>query len=121
MNFTYSTKPAGVPAGAYVGTFDGYEEVPPNPEKEFGPGLKFVWTISEGVCKGQKACRVVNIPKMPPGPGNALGKLLAALKGGTVSDGENLDPAQWIGHKYTFIVQAGPNGGTRVETVAKSA
>ena len=119
--FDWSEKatPQGIPAGAYTGVFEGISAVAENPEKGFGPGYKFTWAIPEGPHAGQKATRIVSIPKGKPGPGNALGKMLVALKGGgTPAEGENLDPTQWVGRKYTVIVQAGPKGGTRVETVA---
>ncbi len=102
----------GVPAGAYEGEFVGVE---PSPENEYGPGLKWSWKIIKGDHAGRIAIRTTGTN---PSPKNACGKIIDALAGKTLAEGEDFKPKQFVGRKYMVIVQAGDKGGTRVETVA---
>jgi hypothetical protein len=109
---------AGVPAGAYQGEFVGAEPTPPNEEKGYPAGIKWTWKVTNGEHAGRDATRITGAK---PSPKNACGKILNALLGKALSDGESINIADLVGRKYTLIVQAGEGGGTRVETVAPVA
>jgi hypothetical protein len=108
-------QPTGVPAGAYPGEFVGAEPTPPNEEKGYPAGIKWTWKITSGEFAGRLASRITGAR---PSAKNACGKILNALVGKTVGEGESIKLTDYVGRKYTLIVQAAENGGTRVETVA---
>src|SRR5262249_51354652 len=68
----------GVPVGNYTGRFGGVEDVLANPEKKFGPGIRWKFTIDDGPYCGQSVSRVT-----APAPTfkNSCGKMLAGLVG----------------------------------------
>src|SRR5262245_8997381 len=105
----------GVPVGNYTGRFTGVEPAPPNKEKNYGPGLKWKWTIDAGPHASQVVSRVTT---PTPSPKNSCGKILAGLLGRAVTEGEQVDPDQLIGKRYMIVVATGQGGGTRVEAVA---
>jgi hypothetical protein len=112
-DFTLVMKVAsGVPVGAYEGEFSGVEPV----ENDYGNGLKWSWKITKGEQAGRMAIRTTG---NSPTPKNACGKILNALTGKTLGEGESFKPKDYVGRKYTVMVTAGEKGGTRVETVAK--
>jgi hypothetical protein len=103
--------PLGVPAGAYLGEFAGWEMC----ENEHGKGVKWRWTITSGEHTGRVASRITG---SRPSPKNACGRILNALAGRELKDGESFDPGTCVGRKYMVVVQTTPSGATRVETVA---
>lgn len=46
------------------------------------------------------------------------GKMLSALAGRQLAEGENFRLSDYVSKRYTIVVATGANGGTRVETVA---
>jgi hypothetical protein len=91
------------------------ESTPPNKERDFGPGFRWSWKITAGPHAGSFACRVTGDN---PGPKNACGQMINALAGRTVGGGETVNFGSYIGKRYTVIVVAVNDKGTRVETVA---
>jgi hypothetical protein len=108
-------KPEGVPIGAYTGTFVGIEEVPANVEKDYGPGYLFQWKIDAGPYAGRIVPRTTGQKIHAK---TNCGKMLSALAGRQLPEGETFRLSDYVGRRYTIVVAAGPNGGTRVETVA---
>jgi hypothetical protein len=109
---------SGVPAGGYTGEFTGAEPTPPNQEKGYPAGLKWSWKITSGEHAGRVATRITGAK---PSPKNGCGKILNALMGKTLVEGETVNLDDYVGRRYTMIVSAGEGGGTRVETVAPIA
>lgn len=101
----------GLPIGQYKTEFAGVEAAEAN--KDYGPGLKWKWKVTEGPCLGQTATRVTG---PAPTPKNACGKMLSGLIGRSLAEGEEIDPAAHVGKKYLVIVGQGQNG-TRVEAI----
>lgn len=64
----------GVPVGNYTGTFAGVEATPANKEKDYGPGLRWKWTVETGQYAGQVVSRVTT---PTPSPKNSAGKILS--------------------------------------------
>jgi hypothetical protein len=110
--FTVSS--GGIPVGNYTGTFAGVEPTPANPEKGYGVGVRFKFTIDAGPHAGQPASRVTG---PTPSPKNGCGKMLSGLTGRALKEGEQIDPDQYVGKRYMIVVAAGQGGGTRVEAV----
>jgi hypothetical protein len=106
--------PGGVPVGNYTATFAGVEPAPENREKGYGPGLRWKFCVSAGQHAGQTASRITGTV---PSPRNSCGKILAGLLGRPLKEGEQVDPAAYVGKPFLVIVAAGQNGGTRVEAV----
>jgi hypothetical protein len=104
----------GVPVGSYTGKFVGLEEVPANPEKKYGEGLRWKFAVDAGPCEGQVVSRVTG---PSPTPKNTCGKLLSGLIGRALKDGEQIDPDHFLGRQFMIVVAAGQEGGTRVEAV----
>jgi hypothetical protein len=105
----------GVPAGTYTGTFVGVVEQPADQARSFGPGLKWTWKIDGPAHVGRTASRITGAY---PSPKNACGAILTALAGRPVAEGEAVDPAGFVGRRYTVLVAPGKMGNaTRVETV----
>jgi hypothetical protein len=104
----------GVPVGNYTGRFGGVEDVLANPEKKFGPGIRWKFTIDDGPYCGQSVSRVT-----APAPTfkNSCGKMLAGLVGRALSQDEQVDSDTFLGRRYMLVVAAGQEGGTRVEAV----
>jgi hypothetical protein len=102
----------GVPVGSYIGTFLGVEGV----ENEYGEALRWDWEITTGEFKGLRASRLTGrVPTLK----NACGKLLSAVAGKSVGNGEEIDLAPCVGKTYLVIVGATDKGSTRVETATK--
>jgi hypothetical protein len=104
----------GVPAGNYTGTFAGVESTPANPEKGYGPGIRWRFTVDAGPYAGQTASRVTG---NTPSPKNGCGKMLSGLVGRAIKEGEQIDPDTFRGQRYMLVVGPGQGGGTRVEAV----
>jgi hypothetical protein len=102
----------GVPIGNYTGRFAGTEEVPPNPEKNYGPGLRWKWIIDAGPYDGQPVSRVTTTA---PTFKNACGKMLSGLLARALKDCEQIDLDALRGKRYMLVVAAGQEGNTRVE------
>jgi hypothetical protein len=117
MSFTFTMQSStGVPAGAYTGVFKGFEPC----ETSKGAALRWSWEVTSGPHAGQTATCLTDPSK--PTPRNKLGRLLTAMAGGKLGDGESFDPTTVVGKAYTVIVTPGSGGGgTRVETVAPLA
>jgi hypothetical protein len=104
----------GVPVGSYTGKFAGLEEVPANPEKKFGVGLRWKFTIDTGPFDGQTVSRVTG---PTPTLKNSCGKMLSGLLGRALTESEQIDPDTYLGKRFMLVVAAGQEGGTRVEAV----
>jgi hypothetical protein len=102
-----------LPIGAYTCTFEGVEEVD---HPEYGLGWKWTFEVVQGRLKGQQAFRTT---KDSPTPKNSCGKFLAALAGETPRDELEVDTDEYIGHRYTVMVEASPSGdSTRIGSFA---
>lgn len=110
----------GVPAGTYTGIFKGIESVPPLPDKDYGPAVKFIFEVTQGEHKGKTPTRITALPKGGPSHKNALGRMILALLGGEspkVGESPNIEALR--GKEYLVIVSpAGEGKATRVETVS---
>jgi hypothetical protein len=104
----------GVPVGSYTGKFLGVENVPENPEKRYGAGLRWKFGIDVGPHEGQTVSRVTGTA---PSIKNGCGKMLSGLIGRSLKEGEQVDPDIYLGKRYMLVVAAGQEGGTRVEAV----
>ncbi len=101
-------KSGGVPDGGYKAFYTAVEPVPANLEKGYKPGLKFIFTISEGEHKGMKVSRIVGIAN---GPKANLPVFLKAIMKAEPKAGE-IDLTPYIGKPYMVGVSSG-----RVESV----
>jgi hypothetical protein len=104
----------GVPAGSYTGTFVGVEATEANPEKGFGPGIRWKFQIDAGAYAGQTVSRITG---NTPSPKNACGMMLTGLMGRPIKEGEQIDPDTFRGKRYMIVVTASQGGGTRVEAI----
>jgi len=102
----------GLPVGNYTGTFAGIEVHPENKEKGYAAGIRWKFTITGGSYAGQVATRITS---STPTPKNNCGKILSGLLGRALTEGEKVDPDQFVG--YMLVVAPGQNGGTRVEAI----
>ena len=98
-------------SGSYISRLTSVEEVE---EGKYGPGLRWTFTISQGVRAGGKISRTTG---QEPLPQNALGRVLAGLLGRPLKDGEEVDPNDLIGREYVLEVVAMEGGACRVESV----
>jgi hypothetical protein len=105
----------GVPIGNYTAKFEGIEEVPANLERKFGDGIRWKFTIDTGPHEGQTASRVTG---PAPTTKNACGKMLAGVIGRALVENELIDTNTYVGKRFMIVVQAGPEGGSRIEAVA---
>jgi hypothetical protein len=103
-----------VPVGNYTGKFMGLETVAENPERKFGAGLRWRFSIDTGPHEG---LIVTPITGTAPSVRNGCGKLLGALLGRPLKEGEQVDPDVCLGRRYMIVVATGQEGGTRVEAV----
>jgi hypothetical protein len=73
----------GIPSGAYNARFVGLEAVPPDPVKNYGSGVRWLFEITVGEHAGQNTSRITSghepTPKNAYGirPNGVLGKTLA--------------------------------------------
>jgi hypothetical protein len=116
MNFKVSD--GLVPCGNYRAKFIGSEELPPNKEHpDWGIGIKFKFEITGGVSHVGAIASTICSGKYPPSSRNRLGKTLAALHGGPLDPGQNVDDKSYIGRPYLITVEATKNGGTTVGVI----
>jgi hypothetical protein len=102
----------GVPAGFYKAVFKTVEKTV---HEEYGDGLKFIFEVVDGDQRGGLATRITN-PK--PSPKNAAGRMIAGVSGKSLSPGETIDLAPFIGKTYLLQVESVANGnGTRIGSV----
>ncbi|MBM4068059.1 MAG: hypothetical protein FJ271_03825 [Planctomycetes bacterium] len=106
-----TVKQSGVPVGTYLARFTGTKET----ENDFGEGLAWEFDVQSGAHAGAKAGRITG---RTPTTKNACGKMLASISGKSLSAGEEIDLADYIGRNYLIIVAETPSGSTRVESVA---
>jgi hypothetical protein len=104
-----------VAPGTYAAVFLGVEDQPADPARGYGAGLKWKWKIeSPPAYAGQVASRITG---PAPTTRNACGMILGGLAGKPLTTGESVDPAKYVGRRYTLVVAPGKMGtGTRVET-----
>jgi hypothetical protein len=112
FDFEMLAPATGVPVGAYTGVFLGVEPG----ENKHGENFKWSWEITEGTLKGNVACRFTD---RKPRPTTACGRMLMAVAGRQLGQGERFDPKSCVGKTYTVIVEATKSGATRVGTVAR--
>ena len=104
-----------VPIGTYPVEFTGLEEVA---SEMYGDGWRWDFTILAGEYSDRVVSRFTG---NSPSPKNAAGKFLAALAGQTPRDGMEIDPDDYIGHRYNAMLAATASGGTRVEVITPAA
>ena len=108
-----SIRSNSLPIGAYTATFEGVEEVD---HPEYGAGWKWTFEVALGELKGQQAFRTT---KNQPTPKNSCGRFLAALAGETPRDDLEIDTDEYVGRRYTVMVEGSPSGdSTRVGSFA---
>ena len=90
----------GPPAGTYVATFERTEDYL---HQIYGPGLRWIFAICEGPCKGLTATWITGTS---PTPKNACGDLLTGLLGRALREGEQVDVQQLVGQRYVIVVMA---------------
>jgi hypothetical protein len=110
----FTVSGGGVPVGNYTGTFAGIETTQGIPEKGYGPGIRWKFTIDGPAQVGQTASRVTG---STPSPKNGCGKMLSGLIGRAIKEGEQIDPDTFKGKRYMIVVAASQGGGTRVEAI----
>jgi hypothetical protein len=103
-----------VPIGNYVGKFMGLETVPENPERKFGPGVRWRFAIDTGPHEGQVVSRITGTT---PSVKNGCGKMLSGLLGRPLQVGEQVDPDAYVGKRFMIVVAAAQENSTRVEAV----
>jgi len=105
---------AGLPVGDYWTVFTRLECVESD---RYGPGLRWVFTVTHGPYTGREVARVTGVDSTP---GNACGQMVTGLLGVPPSTAGDIDVAQFIGQPYLVRVMAtGMNGATRVEHVQR--
>ncbi len=107
----------GLPVGTYNAEFVGTEDQPANVDAGFGPGVRWKFKVLTGPQTGKICSRITGTM---PTPKNACGRILAGLLGRALVDGEDIDLGRFVGVKVLAVVGQG-QGGTRVETVVRSA
>ena len=100
-----------VPAGIFKMAF---QTVEPTSHDEFGPGLKFCFEVIDGEHAGEQATRITSDK---PSPKNSAGRMITGIVGRSISPGENIDLAFYVGKKYLVQVEDAKGGGTRIATV----
>ena len=102
----------GPPAGFYKGTFRNVEITE---HEEFGPGLKFIFEVSEGEHKGEQATRITGDS---PTPKNSAGRMISGISGEMLTPGKVVDLAPFVGREFLIQVEDTKGGnGTRIATV----
>jgi pyruvate/2-oxoglutarate dehydrogenase complex dihydrolipoamide acyltransferase (E2) component len=106
----------GVPVGTYVGEFVGCQErEPPKERPGYGRGLEWRFRVTEGPFTGKLTSRTTS---PLPTTRNSCGRLLAAMAGGGLSVGAEVDVDLFQGRRYVIQVEPSKFGdGTRVGTV----
>ena len=105
----------GAPVGTYQATFDGMKQ---NTHPEFGPGVEWSFTIAQGEHTGQRISRTTSAN---PSPGNSAGRMVAAMIGRPLAQGERVDFAAMKGKLFSVVVEQGAGAGTRVATATPTA
>jgi hypothetical protein len=112
---TFKMQPGGVPSGTYRAKFCGVE---PSQHAEYGPGVRFLFEVTDGPYAGQQTGRVT---ALKPTPGNNTGRMLAGIVGRPLRPDEEVDIDQYVGRPYLLTVEQTPGGATRVATVVPSS
>lgn len=116
MLLTYTTSPFDVPEGQYVGKFLGLEMLEPRPGegprrgpdgREMQPAMAWRWEIVGGDSAGRIADRVSS---RSPTPKNVAGRLLSAITGLILREGDNVELGEYVGKYYRLSVVKKPNG-----------
>jgi hypothetical protein len=110
----FTVTAGGVPVGNYTAVFQGVEPQPENKEKGYAAGVRWKFQVDAGPCAGQAATRITGAA---PSPKNGCGKMLSGVLGRALKEGEQIDPAAFVGKRFMIVVAAGQGGGTRVEAV----
>ncbi|HJN12611.1 MAG: hypothetical protein QGG09_11820 [Pirellulaceae bacterium] len=101
----------GPPPGNYTAKFVAVEE---SHHDQFGDGLRWVFSVTNGEHAGKAATRVT---ATKPTAHNNCGKVLAGLLGRSVKPDEEIDIDLLIGRTYLIVVAETEGGGTRVESI----
>jgi hypothetical protein len=122
MLLKYEKSKYDVPEGTYLARFKGCEPLPdPRPGepprvgrdgKVMAPGMAWRFEVAEGEHRGKIADRVTG---RTPGPKNIAGRLLVAVTGRALKDGDTVTIDEYVGQVYRVTVVAKENGsGTHV-------
>jgi hypothetical protein len=100
--------------GSYLCEFEGLE---PIASELYGPGLRWDFSVVNGKYKDRTCCRITG---SVPSPKNACGRFFAALAGETPRDGLEVNSDDFVGHRYTVMIEstAAGDGSTRIATFA---
>jgi hypothetical protein len=107
-----TVKPGAVPPGSYRAHLAAVESTQ---HDQYGPGLRFVFVVADGLFAGLEAGRTTGCV---PTPRNALGRLLAGLLGRNLTIDEDVELEELIGRDYLIVVAETETGGSRVEAVS---
>ena len=111
LQFEIAQGGSTVPAGIFKVKFQNVE---PSNHDEYGPGLKFVFEVTDGEHDGEQATRITSDRPMPK---NAAGKMIAGIIGRSLTPNEHIDLEPYVGKTYLGQVEETKNGGTRVASV----
>src|SRR4051812_48117763 len=101
-----------VPQGFYRAKFLGVEDVN---NDMYGPGLKWSFEITDGAYRGKTPNRTTGLD---PSTKSQCGKMLAALAGGSLLVGSEVNIDQYVGRYYEIVVEANSTGkGTRIGSI----
>lgn len=115
MTMLLTVSAGGVPVGGYTATFRGIDPVPADPTRGFGAAIRWQFEVATGPHAGGKTSRITT---PTPSAKNACGKMLAGMTGKSLTPGEKVDLASFVGRNFLIVVAATDSGATRVETVA---
>ncbi|MCE9564876.1 MAG: hypothetical protein K8U57_22815 [Planctomycetes bacterium] len=100
-----------VQPGSYVATFDSIE----NSSSEYGPGLKWQFTIVSGQASGS---RITAFSGNNPTPQNKAGRFLSGVVGKPITVGVAVDIEPFYGQKRLIVVESGEKGGARITSIS---
>lgn len=100
----------GVPVGSYLARFADVEDI----ETQYGEGLRWAFEVTKGKFKGKETSRITS---QDPTLRNACGKMLAAIIGSSLSDGQEVELDDFVDAEYHVNVEETDGGGTRVGSV----
>jgi hypothetical protein len=102
-----------IPAGIYRAKFDGIADT--EGQGEYGPGLQWKFTITEGEYKNRQVSRTT---ATEPSQKNSCGKMLRGLGHPALTPGQEVSIEPFVGREYQVVIEPNSTGnGTRVGSV----
>ena len=115
VKLTMRAATAETPPGRYEARFTGLEH---DPRGDYGPFYTFVFEGDGVTHKG-----FATVGPYGPTPDNKLGRWLMSLAGRRLAPGEEFDPGDYLGQRYTLTVAASTKdpGKTVLESFTPAA